>query len=620
MKVKEIKLHQFRHFINQSLSFDPYVTVLIGKNDTGKTSILHRLFDQYIKNGGMAGWDISQLKNADPNSIRFNSLWVVEDKDIKNDKFTQLLGNKKPKLITICYQHRSDIPKNQSYSLLADTENINIYEDNTEFPAITEDMRNFEQSVLPKIRYINLSEKVALNELFEAQFYETGPCITETPLSDQPSEFMPFTTEKLLLSIVDLKANIRANHNVDAPWAETTKHNSPRLRPLNLTQEEIEQKLKELSEKITGVLQKWWRDPADLTFEIRLAGNSHSKESSYKRNSFLLTAQIRDENKLRYYGTGLNWFLTFVIEYLFIQKLENQTIVLFDEPACNLHPNAQRIVVKMLNELSQKHQVAYSTHSPFMIDWNFPQRIRLFTRNPKTKATKIDNKPYAPRDENKFLNIWDPLKVSIGVSFGDLGFLGEQNIFVEGISDQVILANISDYFKSNGKTHLDLTKISIIPCNDGAALEPFLKTASSQNKKSIVLCDSDDGNKDMIKVAEKCHTPTIEINQITGSSNQNESIEDLVGIDIYIKSVNDFYQGFDWFTPITPDKFNDCSLSIDSNWTLGRKLMQYFKLKLSKDFNKNGVAIHYANSLLNGSVKASESFIPLFVEINKSFN
>ena len=30
-----------------------------------------------------------------------------------------------------------------------------------------------------------------------------------------------------------------------------------------------------------------------------------------------------------------------------------------------------------------QHQVIYSTHSPFMIDWDFPQRIRMLVRDSK---------------------------------------------------------------------------------------------------------------------------------------------------------------------------------------------------------------------------------------------
>src|SRR5579864_8980776 len=119
--------------------------------------------------------------------------------------------------------------------------------------------------------------------------------------------------------------------------------------------------------------------------------------------------------------------------------------------------------------MSSRHQLIYSTHSPFMIDWNFPQRIRLFTRDHDSKRAYIENKPYTP-EEGIHQSVWDPLRETIGVTVGDVAVLAYRNILVEGVTEQILLANASAFFESLERPHIDLATTSIIPYSDSVAL------------------------------------------------------------------------------------------------------------------------------------------------------
>jgi len=44
MLLKKIELHNFRNFINKEFIFSPLLTLIIGENSKGKTSILEAIY------------------------------------------------------------------------------------------------------------------------------------------------------------------------------------------------------------------------------------------------------------------------------------------------------------------------------------------------------------------------------------------------------------------------------------------------------------------------------------------------------------------------------------------------------------------------------------------------
>ena len=71
--------------------------------------------------------------------------------------------------------------------------------------------------------------------------------------------------------------------------------------------------------------------------------------------------------------------------------------------------------------MSLKNQLIYSTHSPFMINREFPERVRVVTKD--ESGTHVENEAY---QEN-----WKPLRDSIGLTVGDLFFFSNKGIILE---------------------------------------------------------------------------------------------------------------------------------------------------------------------------------------------
>lgn len=232
---------------------------------------------------------------------------------------------------------------------------------------------------------------------------------------------------------------------------------------------------------------------------------------------------------------GFQWFLSFFAN--FAPKLIDQlhgNIILLDEPAIRLHPEGQKNLLAILEKISEKNQVIYTSHSPFLINRNFPQRIRLLTKEPES-GTLINNKPYS----NGKTRFWEPLKSAIGVCLGDLFSLGETNLIVEGISDQILITGISNKLAKINATYLDLEKITIVPAMGALCVAYLAKFAVSEGLKTIALFDSDAEGK---KVVSKLKNESkIIVKSVDGLKSGAVTIEDLVPRDRYIEAVNSFY-------------------------------------------------------------------------------
>lgn len=576
MKLKKIEIHSFRHFKNQSLNIDPKVTVLVGKNGTGKTSILFELLTQYLPGLGAWSIDVSRLPSVEEKEIKVDFIWKMEKEDFKASSFKDIFGKGNFKEMKICLRHFEE-GQQKRFSVYVDNKEVYVYELSAEGkPILKPGFYSFLRDFMPEVQYVNLSDSLILKGMFtgtytfKARFYEPTP---------QAFQFRRYLLEtrleivKLMLELEGLKAECWELKNEDEeksePWPDYGRNVA------NLSIREIEVHLKKISEKITKLLQKWWDDPPGLRFKIIIPGKQHYYKHT-KSNIYQI--MITDKDGLPHSSFGLWWFLTFLIIFLDSEQRKKQILV-FDEPAYNLHPKAQKAVCKIFNEISKKHQIIYSTHSPFLIDWNFPQRIRVLERDYETKLTQIKNKPY--HAEKSFMSVWDPLRNSIDISLGDLGFLGEKNLFVEGISDQVYLANISTFLEEKGRSHLNLHEINIIPYSNEETLELLIRVTRSLRRKAVILYDSDEGGRKANGIAQKKNIPHLGIKNIITQPDASKeySIEDLIGTE------------------------------------------EYFKDEFEEKFSKSGVAIYFSNSLEGNESTPSclNSFEKLFQGINAKF-
>ncbi|GGJ43228.1 hypothetical protein GCM10008938_31820 [Deinococcus roseus] len=94
-------------------------------------------------------------------------------------------------------------------------------------------------------------------------------------------------------------------------------------------------------------------------------------------------------------------------------KIEDDTLVLIDEPETSLHPAWQRKYHELLMQISQHHQNCYffiATHSPIIISEVDPQKHAIFNLSPENLLPSAHVHSEAPRSiEEVYASYFDIL-------------------------------------------------------------------------------------------------------------------------------------------------------------------------------------------------------------------
>lgn len=131
---------------------------------------------------------------------------------------------------------------------------------------------------------------------------------------------------------------------------------------------------------------------------------------------------------------GRRWHLAFYIRVSARSQGKVQNIILIDEPGLYLHATAQRDILKHLQKSSKSCQILISTHSPYLIEAEKLERVRLVQKN-EERGTYVENKLHAVSDKETLT----PILTAIGLELNQ-GIVGANQV------DNVIVEGPSDYF------------------------------------------------------------------------------------------------------------------------------------------------------------------------------
>lgn len=279
---------------------------------------------------------------------------------------------------------------------------------------------------------------------------------------------------------------------------------------------------------------------------------------------------------------GFVWFFSFLAWYSQLQKKNEPLILLLDEPGLTLHAKAQEDLLRYFEkELRAEHQLIYTTHSPFMVDPQHFERVRIVQDKgidtveqlaPAEDGTKVLTDVFEATGDSLF-----PLQGALGYEIYQTLFIGPNSVVVEGASDLLYLQVMSALLEASGREGLS-PMWTITPVGGSDKVPTFVALIGAQRGLKIAtLIDIQKKDSQTIenlykkKLLKKNHVLTFA--DFTGTDEAD--IEDMFGEDFFLGLVNKEFKS-DLQKPI---KTADLNKSVPR---INVRLEEYFKAKPMK--------------------------------------
>jgi AAA ATPase-like protein len=200
---------------------------------------------------------------------------------------------------------------------------------------------------------------------------------------------------------------------------------------------------------------------------------------------------------------GFVWFFSFLAWYEDIKRKKENVILLLDEPGLSLHGRAQADLLRYFEAELSSHQSIYSTHSPFMIDPQKFERVRI------VQDLGIDAKEQLPKDQDGtkvVANVFDatddslfPLQGALGYEIQQTLFIVPNSLVVEGPADMLYLRAVSSQLEREGRMGLS-EKWMITPVGGSGKVPTYVALLAPQTGMNVAtLLDIQVGDRGLIE-------------------------------------------------------------------------------------------------------------------------
>ena len=234
------------------------------------------------------------------------------------------------------------------------------------------------------------------------------------------------------------------------------------------------------------------------------------------------------EIELESRSKGFQWFFSFYLVFLAESGGGHKdAILLLDEPGLHLHPTAQQELIAFFEKLSESGQLAYTSHSPFLIDDQHLHRVRPVTEDP-TGHSRITAQTW-PQDRETIF----PLYAAAGYAMIRGLFQHRKNVLVEGITDYYYLHALSQQCARTNRPALP-NDVYIVPCDGTKHIGYFASLFLSDEVRPVVLLDGDDAGRArrnaLIRELYAGHdSGIVMLDEVLNRPGEHVEIEDVLG-------------------------------------------------------------------------------------------
>jgi hypothetical protein len=327
-----------------------------------------------------------------------------------------------------------------------------------------------------------LSEQEAQNKVDEViHFYKSN--YNSEILGKKYFEYCPVFElfedfGSLLPNRIDMEDIISGNENVEGYKAARNFLSIAQLDYSFFQQPSsriLKQKIENLNHSLTHNFHDFWQQSIGRNNKIHIQFELDHYNASYgeKAGKPYLEFWIKDEGERLYpkqRSRGVRWFLSF---YLSLKASANNSdksmVLLVDEPGVSLHARAQEDVLKVFEDIKDKIQVIYTTHSPHLVEINKLHRVLAVQRDDLESLRSTTRILDPLRLSSASPDTLTPLQSILGNPLGGEGFSAKRiNLIVNDTGSFYLLNAIIILMGFKGKICvIPSTNVSSIPllCN-----------------------------------------------------------------------------------------------------------------------------------------------------------
>lgn len=571
MKLISARVTNFRCIEDSSEFGLDQVTCLVGKNESGKTSLLKALHGVNPWNSGDRGFD-KERDYPRRYLLDYEGRHDGEEAEIVTVHW-KLEQDDKAALEAIfgeTARHIDEFSTTKSYGSTANSWHIEVDELKiTDHLLSTSTLHAEEMAELQGIKTVKeLKAAVAtpkserhtalLNHLNQHFKRDSAILAVVDLLNPRMPRFLYFSQYQRMDGQVSLEAIVQKKQNntltdddkVFIALCDLVGVPVERIAALNQF-ESMNSRFEAASSRITREIFEFWSQNKHLKVQLRIDAGKHGDPAPFNTGNVVRTRIFNEHHEVTVSfddrSTGFVWFFSFLVLFSQVKNTHSSNlIILLDEPALSLHAKAQSDLLRYIEErLSPHHQVIYTTHSPFMVPAHNLTSVRTVEDVVVEKSngdvevigTKVGDKVLSTDRDTLF-----PLQSALGYEITQSLFLGKHTLLVEGPSDLLYLKAFSDELKKRGRTSLDPRWV-ICPMGGAGKVSAFMSLFGANDLNVAVLLDYAHGEKKQVENVRKSkllkdgHVFTAD--HYAGQSEADT--EDLLGQSLYIELVNKTY-------------------------------------------------------------------------------
>lgn len=584
MKLEAVTVKLYRNFVDeQRIIIEPDVTCLVGKNESGKTTILKALHRLKPANGEDTKFDLTteyprwrlaadRRKNSNlDQTLPISAEFSLEETDrtILKNVYDVPIPNAAICRVTRNYANKPTVSLTATLDAVAteaaqaakvvdeDFQRIDASASLTELVSSAKALAKEHREQGESARAKTLTAFVAEVEKYES-LLNTGSMTqgqVDALWARVPSffYFSDYSTLPGETNLTGLAQKINAKTELSSRERTVVSllaHAGEEPKDfLDDNYDSRKAELQSASIDLSRRVFKYWKQNPDLAviFDTDNRVVKRQPDGNQVANRFL-KIELRDgrhgdvETNFDTRSTGFQWFFSFFAAFSEYQDSDQAVIVLLDEPGTSLHGDAQHEFVDYIySELGASKQTIYTTHSQHMVDPARYEKLRAVhdraTRdNPDLGV--IVTLPNLSADAATIL----PIESALGYSVSRHLFIGSgQHLAVEGSSDFIYLQRLTEYLATVGKPGLD-PRLAVIPVGGASNLPAFVALLGRRLKVSALV----DGAKTsarlsrIVSAAKENGVPesaVVAVSQVNGLPS-NADIEDLFTSADYLRLYN----------------------------------------------------------------------------------